>query len=195
MMVKFHLSFDQYHSKADRIVRIVSLFNTPDGEFHTAGVPAPLGEAARSEIAPLEEVSMVYTENNVTVALMEGNVPTKKFKEDNGGVFFVEPDLFSILDIKILKGNVQDLKQPNVVFLTEKTVKKYYGDTDPIGKILRFDAKLNVKVAGVIQDFPSNTDIKGAMIASYATREWDLNMMQSYKCLFLRTTMRLNYRL
>lgn len=171
MMVKFHLSFDQYHSKADRIVRIVSLFNTPDGEFHTAGVPAPLGEAARSEIAPLEEVSMVYTENNVTVALMEGNVPTKKFKEDNGGVFFVEPDLFSILDIKILKGNVQDLKQPNVVFLTEKTVKKYYGDTDPIGKILRFDAKLNVKVAGVIQDFPSNTDIKGAMIASYATRD------------------------
>ncbi len=171
MMVKFHLSFDQYHSKADRIVRIVSLFNTPDGEFHTAGVPAPLGEAARSEIAPLEEVSMVYTENNVTVALMEGNVPTKKFKEDNGGVFFVEPDLFPILDIKILKGNVQDLKQPNVVFLTEKTVKKYYGDTDPIGKILRFDAKLNVKVAGVIQDFPSNTDIKGAMIASYATRD------------------------
>ena len=171
MMVKFHLSFDQYHSKADRIVRIVSLFNTPDGEFHTAGVPAPLGEAARSEIAPLEKVSMVYTENNVTVALMEGNVPTKKFKEDNGGVFFVEPDLFSILDIKILKGNVQDLKQPNVVFLTEKTVKKYYGDTDPIGKILRFDAKLNVKVAGVIQDFPSNTDIKGAMIASYATRD------------------------
>ena len=171
MMVKFHLSFDQYHSKADRIVRIVSLFNTPDGEFHSAGVPAPLGEAARSEIAPLEEVSMVYTENNVTVALMEGNVPTKKFKEDNGGVFFVEPDLFSILDIKILKGNVQDLKQPNVVFLTEKTVKKYYGDTDPIGKILRFDAKLNVKVAGVIQDFPSNTDIKGAMIASYATRD------------------------
>ena len=171
MMVKFHLSFDQYHSKADRIVRIVSLFNTPDGEFHTAGVPAPLGEAARSEIAPLEKVSMVYTENNVTVALMEGNVPTKKFKEDNGGVFFVEPDLFSILDIKILKGNVQDLKQPNVVFLTEKTVKKYYGDTDPIGRILRFDAKLNVKVAGVIQDFPSNTDIKGAMIASYATRD------------------------
>ena len=171
MMVKFHLSFDQYHSKADRVVRIVSYFNTPDGEFHTAGVPAPLGEAARTEIAPLEKVSMVYTENNVTVALMEGNVPTKKFKEDNGGVFFVEPDLFSILDLKILKGNVQDLKQPNVVFLTEKTAKKYYGDTDPIGKILRFDAKLNVKVAGVIQDFPSNTDIKGAMIASYATRD------------------------
>ena len=170
MMVKFHLSFDQYHSKADRVVRIVSKFNTPDGEFHTPGVPAPLGDAARTEIAPLEKVSMVYNENNVTVALMEGNVPTKKFKEDNGGVFFVEPDLFSILDLKILKGNVQDLKQPNVVFLTEKTAKKYYGETDPIGKILRFDAHLNVKVVGIVQDFPSNTDIKGSMIASYATR-------------------------
>lgn len=170
MMVKFHLSFDQYHSKADRVVRIVSYFNTPDGEFYTPGVPAPLGDAVRTEIAPLEKVSMVYNEDVVTVALIEGGVPIKKFKEDNGGVFFVEPDLFSILDLKILKGNIQDLKQPNVVFLTEKIAKKYYGDADPIGKVIRFDARLNVKVAGIVQDFPSNTDIKGSIIASYATR-------------------------
>jgi putative ABC transport system permease protein len=171
MMVKFHLSFDQYHSKADRVVRLVSYFNTPDGEFYTPGVPAPLGDAARTEIAPLEKVSMVYNEGGVTVALMEGGVPTKKFKEDDEGVFFAEPDLFSILDLKILKGNVQDLKQPNVVFLTEKTAKKYYGDTDPIGKILRFDAKLSVKIAGIIQDLPSNTDLKCSILASYATRD------------------------
>ena len=152
-------------------MRIVSYFNTPDGDSHTPGVPAPLGNAARAEIAPLEKVSMAYSEGSVTLALMEGGVPTKKFKEDDGGVFFVEPDLFSILDIKILKGNVQDLKQPNVVFLTEKIAKKYYGDKDPIGKILRFDARLDVKVVGIIQDFPSNTDIKGSIIASYATRE------------------------
>ncbi len=171
MMVKFHLSFDQYHSKAERVVRIVSYFNTPEGEFFTPGVPAPLGDAVRTEIAPLEKVSMVYNEGSVTVALMENNVPTKKFKEDNGGVFFVEPDLFSILDLKILKGNVQDLKQPNVVFLTEKTAKKYFGDTDPIGKTLRFDARLNVKVIGILQDFPSNTDIKGTIVASYLTRD------------------------
>jgi putative ABC transport system permease protein len=169
MMVSFHLSFDQYHSKADRVVRLVSYLNTPDGDSYTPGVPAPLGDAVRAELTPLEKVSMVYTKNSVTLALIEGGVPTKKFKEDNGGVFFVEPDLFSILDLKILKGNVQDLKQPNVVFLMEKTAKKYYGDKEPIGKILRIDARLDVKVAGVIQDFPSNTDMKGSIIASYAT--------------------------
>jgi putative ABC transport system permease protein len=170
MLVSYHLSFDRYHKNADRVVRIVSYFNTPDGDFYTPGVPAPLGNAARAEIAPLEKVSMVYNENSVTLALIENGVPTKKFKEDNGGLFFVEPDLFSILDLKILKGNVQDLKQPNVVFLTEKTAKKYYGDKDPIGKILRLEARLDVKVVGIVQDFPSNTDIKGSIIASYATR-------------------------
>ncbi len=171
MMVSFHLSFDGYHKNADRVVRIVSYFNTPDGDFETPGVPAPLGNAARAEIAPLEKVSMVYSENSVTLALMEGGVPTKKFKEDNGGLFFVEPDLFSILDIKILKGNVQDFKQPNVVFLTEKIAKKYYGDKDPIGKILRLFANLDVKVVGIVQDFSTNTDIRGSIIVSYATRE------------------------
>jgi putative ABC transport system permease protein len=181
MMVKFHLSFDQYHSKADRVVRMVSYFNTPDGEFYTPGVPAPFGDAARTEISPLEKVSMVYNEGSVTVALMEGGVQTKKFKEDDEGVFFAEPDLFSILDLKVLKGNVQDLKQPNVVFLTEKTAKKYYGDADPIGRTLRFDAKLSVKVAGILQDLPANTDIKCSILASYLTREtydpdWAKNM-------------------
>ncbi len=185
MMVKFHLSFDQYHSKADRVVRLVSYFNTPDGEFYTPGVPAPLGDAARTDIAPLEKVSMVYNEGTVTVALMEGGVPTKKFKEDNEGVFFAEPDLFSILDLKILKGNVQDLKQPNVVFLTEKIAKKYYGDVDPIGKILRFDAKLNVKVVGLIQDLPTNTDLNCTILASYLTRDtydpdWAKNMKKHW---------------
>jgi putative ABC transport system permease protein len=181
MMVKFHLSFDQYHSKADRVVRMVSYFNTPDGEFYTPGVPAPFGDAARTEIAPLEKVSMVYNEGSVTVALMEGGVQTKKFKEDDEGVFFAEPDLFAILDLKVLKGNIQDLKQPNVVFLTEKTAKKYYGDADPIGRTLRFDAKLSVKVAGILQDLPANTDIKCSILASYLTREtydpdWAKNM-------------------
>jgi putative ABC transport system permease protein len=112
---------------------------------------------------------------------MEGGVPTKKFKEDDEGVFFAEPDLFSILDLKVLKGNIQDLKQPNVVFLTEKTAKRYYGDADPIGRTLRFDAKLSVKVAGILQDLPANTDIKCSILASYLTREtydpdWAKNM-------------------
>ncbi|MEY4539789.1 MAG: hypothetical protein RLZZ306_1546, partial [Bacteroidota bacterium] len=170
MMVKFHLSFDQYHSKADRVVRVVSYFNTPDGESHTPGVPNPLGAAVRAEFAPFEKVSMVYTEGCV-VSLLEGNKATKKFDGDEGGLFFVEPDLFSILDIKVLKGNVQDMKQPNIAFLTEKTAKKYYGDKDPIGKVLRIDARINLKVAGIIQDLPTNTDIKGSIFTSYITRE------------------------
>ena len=108
MMVSFHLSFDGFHKNTDRVVRIVSYFHSSEGEFYPPGVPAPLGDAARTEIPPFEKVSMVYNENSVTVALMEGGVATKKFKEDNGGVFFVEPDLFSFLDLKILKGNIQD---------------------------------------------------------------------------------------
>jgi putative ABC transport system permease protein len=184
-LVKFHMSFDQYHSKADRVARIVSYFNSEDGDFFTSGVPAPLGAAAKTEITAFEKVAMVYTEGGVTVALMEGGQPTKKFKEDDQGIFFVEPDLFSILDIKILKGNIKELNQPNVVFLTEKIAKKYFGDIDPIGKILRFEARLNVKVVGIMKDLPANTDIKCSILTSYLTRdtfdtEWGKNMKTNW---------------
>lgn len=171
LMVSFHLSFDRYHKNADRVVRIVTDFHMPDGgDFGTPGVPSPLGDAARTEIAPFEKVSMTYNEGNVTVSLMENGIPTKKFKEQDG-IFFVQPDIFSILDYPILKGNYKDFNQPNVVFLTEKMAQKYYGNTDVIGKILRFDAKLSVKIVGILKNMPSNTDMGSGIFASYLTRE------------------------
>ena len=170
MMVSFHLSFDGYHKNADRVVRIVTDFHLPDGDFGTPGVPSPLGDAARTEIAPFEKVAMVYNEGNMTIALMENGIPTKKFKEEEG-LFFVQPDIFSILDYPILKGNYKDFNQPNVVFLTEKMALKYYGNTDVIGKILRLDAKLSVKIVGILKDMPTNTDMGAGIFASYLTRE------------------------
>jgi putative ABC transport system permease protein len=169
MMVSFHLSFDMYHKNADRVVRIVTDFHLPDGDFGTPGVPSPLGDAARTEIAPFEKVAMVYSEGNVTIATIENGVPTKKFKEESG-VFFVQPDFFSILDYPLLKGNYKEFNQPNVVFLTEKTAQKYYGNTDVIGKTLRLEAKLSVKIAGILKDMPSNTDMGSGVFASYLTR-------------------------
>jgi putative ABC transport system permease protein len=170
MMVSFHLSFDMYHKNADRVVRIVTDFHLPDGDFGTPGVPSPLGDAARTEIAPFEKVAMVYSEGNMTIATIENGVPTKKFKEESG-VFFVQPDFFSILDYPLLKGNYKEFNQPNVVFLTEKTAQKYYGTTDVIGKTLRLEAKLSVKIAGILKDMPSNTDMGSGIFASYLTRE------------------------
>ena len=170
MMVSFHLSFDGYHKNADRVVRIVTDFRSPDGDFSTPGVPSPLGDAARTEIAPFEKVAMVYNEGNMTIALIENGIPTKKFKEEEG-LFFVQPDIFSVLDYPILKGNYKDFNQPNVVFLTEKMALKYYGNTDVIGKILRLDAKLSVKIVGILKNMPTNTDMGAGIFASYLTRE------------------------
>jgi putative ABC transport system permease protein len=63
----------------------------------------------------------------------------KKFREDDG-VAFTEHDYFDIFNFPLIKGNKKSaLISPNEALITEKIAKKYFGDADAMGKIIRLD--------------------------------------------------------
>ncbi|WP_437366641.1 FtsX-like permease family protein [Olivibacter jilunii] len=51
--------------------------------------------------------------------------------------------------------------------ITERVAKKYFGDTDPMGKIIRLDNKLNFRIDGILRDLPENTDRRQEIYLSY----------------------------
>jgi hypothetical protein len=60
----------------------------------------------------------------------------------------------------LIAGNAENaLDDPNSVLLTESMAKKYFGNEDPVGKILRFNNKVDVKVTGVLKNVPHNSDL------------------------------------
>jgi putative ABC transport system permease protein len=61
------------------------------------------------------------------------------------------------------------LRTPFNVLITETVAKKYFGDEDPIGRIVKYNAEKEFKVAGVIRDFPANSHFNPDFIASMAT--------------------------
>src|SRR5687767_11566765 len=97
-LVKYHLSFDTFHSKKDRIYRITS-------EMHQQGIsrgpnaPQPIGKAFSSDYTFAEKVAMVYSRPDVlvSVASSEGN---KKFEEN---MAFAEREFFDILDFPLIQ--------------------------------------------------------------------------------------------
>src|SRR5260221_8825580 len=121
IIIQFQTSFDNFHSKKDRIYRVLTEYHHADAPdiFYGKGVPVPLPAALRTNFPQAEKVASVYSEHNDQILVLDDNgQPIKKFKEESG-VFFTEPSLFDIFDFKWLAGNASSLKNPNSVVLTK----------------------------------------------------------------------------
>ncbi len=182
VLVRHHLSTDRYHRNADRIYRVVTDFRLPDGETHSPGVPGPMGTALRTDFPQLEKVAMVNFAFGFTI-----DVPNPKSgKPDrylqNDGIALVDPAFFDIFDYNWLAGNPKTtLNEPNTIVLTERWAKRFFGDRNPIGQVIRADNKHNLKVTGLLKNYPDNTDLRFDMFVSMSThKQINPNHYQGY---------------
>src|SRR5450631_296140 len=107
IIIQFELSVDNFHSKIDRIYRVLTEYHHADAAniFFGPGVPLPMPKAIRNDFPQLEKVATIYSEyNDQVLVLNEYGQPVKKFKEERG-VFFMEPSFFEIFDFPWLAGN------------------------------------------------------------------------------------------
>jgi len=164
--VKYHLSFDTFHSKKDRIYRIVTEDHM-EKVFYYPGTPPPVGKAFRNDYTFAEKVSRVFVMDwpQISLPFSTGN---QKFQEGRG-VAFAEPGFFDILDFPLIKGDKEKaLTEPNTALITERIAKKYFGDADPIGKIIRVANKTDFRITGILADLPENTDRRQEIYLSFS---------------------------
>lgn len=164
-LVKINFSTDNFHDSADRIYRIVTEMKS-NSSHHTSGVPTPLPGLIRQNESFAQEIAQVYVAQNVLITTQESQ--GLQFYREEEGVVFVQPEFFSIFNFPLLSGSFNSLAEtPNSVFLTKQKAQKYFGDQDPIGKSLLLDKEIELTVAGVLQDFPPNTDFESGIYLSY----------------------------
>ncbi|HOY07018.1 MAG TPA: ABC transporter permease [Saprospiraceae bacterium] len=168
LMVHYHLSFDTYHKKADRTIRMVTDIHL-EGVTPFRGAPNPMSKVLRSEFSYIEKAAMQATRDEVLISVPNTSGIPDKYKEDLFA--FVEPELFDILDFQVLQGDLSALREPNTAVLTEKMARKYYGTADAIGKTFRYENKVDFRVVGILRDLPNNTDYSNGILASWSTRK------------------------
>lgn len=168
-VIFYHLSFDRFHSKSDRIFRIVSELHYATVEYQP-GVPQPLGKVFHNDLVFAEKEARIRAYNNVTIST-PGEKENKKFQEEKPVVAFADPGFFDIFNFPLVQGNKKNmLTEPNSAFITEKMAKKYFGSENSIGKIIRVEArnkKVDFKINGILKNIPANTDRKQEIYLSY----------------------------
>ncbi len=70
---------------------------------------------------------------------------------------YIEPGITDMLSLKMIKGTRTGLRSPESILLSESVAKAFFGDADPMNKILKLDRNLEVKVTGVYEDLPYNS--------------------------------------
>src|SRR5688500_9211911 len=173
-VVRFELSFDTFHTNADRTYRMVRVSGDDMSEFRT-GISFPVPGAIKAEMSSLANIVSMEYMGGVNVDLVDASgTRVRKFREESGCVL-VEPGFFDVFDFKgtgfhWIAGNPEEaLKEPFSVVLTKTMAKKYFGDANPIGQTLQFQKRWDCKITGVIEDLPPNSDFPFTILISYST--------------------------
>ena len=163
LYVRFELSYDAFHSKGDRIYRLVCDDNTPPRVRHESHTSAPMGPSVKNAVPDIEGIVRIWP---VGGGFKVDKVP---FQEDRTS--FADPSFFTVFDFPLEKGDPKTaLAEPCSIVLSETTARKYFGEADPIGRaILMTDDSLPVTVTGVMKDIPENSHIKADVLISMST--------------------------
>ena len=129
LIIQYQTSFDSFHSKKDRIYRVLTEAHHADaGDItYAKNVPFPMPAGLKTEF-PDVDVAPIYASHNDELQVVDDNgTPVKNFKEQSG-VFYTSPSFFNMFDFPLLAGSYASLKDPNNVLLTKETAEKYFGD-------------------------------------------------------------------
>lgn len=163
LVVQYETSFDNFHAKKDRIYRVLSVATKPNLDFQS-GVPFPVPEALRLDFPQLPDVATIFRNEG---SLFSVNI--NKFKEDE--TYYADPAFFDAFDFGWLAGDRKTaLAEPNTVALTRDEANRFFGDWhNAMGKTIRYKNKTDLKVTGILEDAPANTDFPLKVVISYAS--------------------------
>jgi putative ABC transport system permease protein len=169
VFIRFETSYDDFHSKKDRIYRVMTEFHHADGVFDGQAVPGPVPTAIRHDFPQLEKTAGIYYSDGVRVLVMGQNGEVEKKFREASGVFSVEPAFFDIFDFPWLEGNpATALNNPNSAVLSKETAEKYFGDwKKAIGRSINVSRHL-LTVTGILATVPPNTDFQMKIVTPYS---------------------------
>lgn len=155
LFIKYELSYDESNTRADQIARVVFKGQMNGGEIKEATVMPPVAQTFTDNFP--EVITATRLRDYGMPRLSYGD---QTFREDYFG--YADTNFLKIFTIPLLKGDKNTaLTQPNNVIISQSVAEKFFGDQDPIGKVIQLDdEKRALQVTGVYEDIPENSHFR-----------------------------------
>jgi putative ABC transport system permease protein len=172
LWIKTETSFDKFHSDAANIYRVdYLLYEEGILEQHSASGSGAVGREMKNAFPEVKD----YTRFSRAEGLVRYG--DQIFKEKK--ILYAQSSFFNVFSFPLLKGIADSsLLAINNAVITGRTARKYFGDEDPVGKMIKIDGVTDYMVTGVAADPPGNSHIEFDILLSYEnlvkqSRSWD----------------------
>ncbi len=160
------LSFDKYNKNAENVYRVERTFLNPetgDLSLELGSIAPPFAPYLLNDFKEIKKLTRFLSSGNTTFKYED-----KMFYEND--VYFADENLFEVIKVEVVKGNpAKALNEPFSVMLTEELAKKYFGNDDPVNKMVELNNQVSCKVTGVYKAFPSNAHLHPGIMVSFNT--------------------------
>lgn len=164
LYISHELSYDRFNKNADKLVRVTMEYNFGDAPEKTAVTGTKVGPQFKRIFPSVKEFARTYKRTRVV------GYENKVFEEKN--FLFADSSLLTMFSFPLSEGNAATaLNEPNKIVITQSTAKKYFGNQEPVGKVLKV-GDANFEITGIAADAPSNSIIQFDFIASFTTLEY-----------------------
>ncbi len=152
LWINDEMSANKHHANYATLYQI-KMHQTFDGKRGTQdAIPFPMGEELQTKFPDFKAVAMC--DWGSTRSLVVGNQKFLKFGH------FIGQDAIDMFSLKVKNGDKEPLKEPYSIVLTEETAEALFGKQDPVGKVVRVDNTMNLKVTAVVEKQPKNATLQ-----------------------------------
>ena len=180
LILQNDLTYDQHHVQYKRILRLGGHLTATGVDFKAARSARELGQILKAEFPEVQEVVRANNWYHTLVKYKSADGVEKAFYEED--IVRTDSTYFNLFTHKFIMGEpTKSLVAPNSLVMSASKAKTYFGDTDPMGKVLDIEGTL-WSVTGVIEDVPENTHMKfDILLSGLVDREWvmDKGMVKS----------------
>lgn len=178
--VSYERSFDNF-DQAERVYRVGIKYGDED-QYGSAGNHPAVVPTMSAEMPEVEAFTRVFplrlylantnygfeAKSNIMVSAIDKVDNNNVFKEDN--IYVADPGFFQVFSTPFIYGNASDaISKPNTVAISASTAKKYFGNQNPLGKVLSINNDVSLRVSAVFRDVPYNRHLQYDMIMSVLT--------------------------
>jgi putative ABC transport system permease protein len=163
LFIMNEMSYDNFHKNGKNIYRIMRTGET-NGETREIPWVSPAYATALKNDYPdaIKQAVRVMPDNDL--------ITYKNISYNEKNIYLTDSNFFQFFNFALIKGNAATvLRDPNSIVLTKTSAKKYFGNDDPIGKIVQFNKNEQLKVTGVCEDVPVNSHLQFDMVISLST--------------------------
>ncbi|MGB3152934.1 MAG: ABC transporter permease [Maribacter sp.] len=161
LFVVDELSYDRYNERADQIVNVVFKAKINGEEIKEGAVMAPVGRTLKQEFPEVLDATRIRN-----IGMPKISVDNRSYREDRFA--YVDSNFFNVFTFPIIEGDKNNpLQEPNTVVITKTQALKFFGASNPIGKLFYLEGQEQpFRVTGVINEVPQNSHFHFDIFAS-----------------------------